>query len=89
MNMQIEDTIFETGLPVNTRAMLARMEALLKENNTNCMTDAQTDPRVRRLMWLLNSQVLGTMGTMDMADEWGRLRNEFDASLTASEEPGR
>lgn len=65
---EIEDTIFNTGLPVNSIVALNRMLDLLKENKTNNLESAKKDIRVQKLMWLLNAMY----GNQDQA-EWKRL----------------
>lgn len=71
--IQIEDTIGDDGLPVNSLAMVERLKELLKENNTNCLSDCKSDIRIRKLMWLINQQVYGQIATIDMYKEWGEL----------------
>ena len=71
--MKIEDTIFESGLPVNSKAMLNRMRELLDEGKTNCLVNIKDDRRVLQLMWLINSQVFGGLAMIDMMDLWGEL----------------
>lgn len=66
----IEDTIFDDGMAVNTLAMLNRMKEILDDNQTNCLLNCKDDPRVKRLLWLLNSQVYGQMARIDMVKEW-------------------
>lgn len=79
MNMEIEDCIFDNNLPVNTIAMLNRLEELLKENETNSLLSesCKMDARIKRLFWLLNSQVYGQVATIDMYNEWSKLHREF------------
>lgn len=71
--MEIEDTIFSNALPVNSNVMLGRLQNLLKENGTNCLTDCRDDVRVKKLMWLINSQVFGQLATIDMNNVWVEL----------------
>lgn len=79
MPKNIEDCIFDVNMPVNTLAMLNRIEELLKENGTNSLLaeSCKKDVRIKRLLWLLNSQIYGQATTIDMYDEWSRLYREF------------
>jgi hypothetical protein len=71
--MNIEDTIFDRLLPVNTKATLNRLNKLLDEHQTNSLIGCKYDPRIKRLIWLLNSQIYGQMATIDMEAEWQSL----------------
>jgi hypothetical protein len=73
--MNIEDTIHETGLPVNAYPMIDRLRQLLEESHTNALGTI-TGPnriRMRKVLWLLTQQVYGQVGVVDMADEWAYL----------------
>lgn len=73
--MDIEDTMHDFYLPVNTLAMITRLEELLKENKTNSLSDCKKDKRVRKLLWLLNHQFFGGKN-IDMNKEWRDLREQ-------------
>ena len=79
--MHIEETIKTEALPVNSKAMLSRLNELLDEHNTNDLTLCKTDARVQAVLWLLNSQVYSQCARIDMSDEWDfictRLENEL------------
>jgi len=75
----IEETIFDMGLPVNTRVMAARLIEILEEEGK-----ATADGRMRlfsedgkrkfrKCLWLINSQVFGQMATIDLSEEWDSL----------------
>ena len=66
----IEDTIFDKLLPVNTKAILNRLNELLDEHQTNSLLGCTYDPRIKQLIWLLNSQVYGQLVNIDMEAEW-------------------
>jgi hypothetical protein len=70
----IEETICDTQLPVNSKAILNRIHELLEEHQTNSLASCAQDIRVQKLMWLLNSQAYGQLATFDMAVEWQRLK---------------
>jgi hypothetical protein len=74
--VNIEDTIFDGGLPVNSLAMLHRLEQLIRDCGTNSLQDEETrnDPRVRRLMWLIGQQFYGQTTVVDFQLEWDQLR---------------
>ena len=68
--LQIEDTIFEESLPVNSMAVLNRITQLLQEHGTNSFKSCRDDLRLRRAMWLLNAMFYGQMATVDLTNEW-------------------
>lgn len=72
---EIEDTIFENNLAVNTRAMLSRGIQLLDEAGCNNALSLKGDLKFsyNKLMWLLFQQVHGHMAIVNMADEWNLL----------------
>ena len=70
---EIEDMIEDRLLPVNSIAMLSRLKELLKENETNNLEECREDKRIRRLMWLMNQQVYGQLGVVDLPREWRAL----------------
>jgi len=72
----IEDTIFNKRLPVNTKAILNRLNELLDEHQTNSLLGCKYDPRIKQLIWLLNSQVYGQLANIDMEAEWQSLNSK-------------
>jgi hypothetical protein len=76
-NIQIEETISNQNLPVNTKAMLNRMNEILEEKGTNSLQGIQ-DWRIHKLLWLVNSQVFGQMAVINMEQEWKELTNGTD-----------
>ena len=74
--MNIEDTIFDEILPVNTKPILNRMRKLLDDNKTNSLYQCKENPRIKKLMWLLNSQFYGQLTTINMIDEWQKLKTK-------------
>ena len=72
----IEDSVFDEGLPVNTIAMATRLIEILKANNTNAYVSLpDTDKiRYRMCLWLINQQVFGQTPQIDMYEEWNSLR---------------
>lgn len=77
---QIEDTIFDDGMAVNSIVALRRMLDILDEQKTNCIDTeyVRQDPRIKRLFWFLNSQMYGQLATIDMHGLWRTLKMEFD-----------
>ena len=73
--MHIEETIAECGLPVNAIAMINRLRELMDEHGTNSLSgdNVKQDPRVRKVMWLINQQVFGQITVIDMQKEWEAL----------------
>ena len=76
--MNIEETIKESHLPVNSKAMLNRLLELLDEHETNCLAvqSCKHDPRVKAVMWLLMTQVFGQLAKLDLGDMWDELHKE-------------
>ena len=80
--MCIEQTINDFGLPVNTRAMLSRLQDLLDEHATNSLglERAKADPRVRAVLWLIMQQVFGQVAKIDMEELWTECVNSLPRS---------
>lgn len=72
----IEDKIHEDYLPVNSLVMANRLIDLLRENNTNCLLSLKDNIQVKKLLWLLNSQVFGELSIIDMSELWNELKNQ-------------
>jgi len=79
MKYNIEDTIHEDSLPINTIAMANRLIEILKENETNCALSLKKEGKEQGLiqylkcLWIINQQVYGQLETIDMNEEWVRL----------------
>ena len=73
--MKIEETIKENGLPCNSYAMINRLRELLEENGSNCLSDEKqkSDPRIKAVLWLINSQVFGQCAKIDLSIQWAEL----------------
>lgn len=62
--MPIEDMIFEPYLPVNTLALLNRMQEIVKEGRTNSLftfthrNDPDLQLKMRKAFWLLAKMML-------------------------------
>ena len=78
--MDVEDTIFEEAMAVNSIAAANRLIELLRENDTNSILSAKGDVRIKRLLWFLNSQCYGQLEHIDMAEEWETLNKQFRES---------
>ncbi len=74
MTNNIEDFIHSDILPVNTLAMANRLKAILEENNTNCALSLKDNKQLKKLLWLLNSQVFGELAIIDMSQLWQDLK---------------
>lgn len=77
--MKIEHTVLASSLPVNSKAMVARLRELMDENQTNSLALLKDNPNVRAVMWLLNSQVFGLLAAIDMCDEWKWIKEHLEA----------
>lgn len=66
----IETTIGNAYLPVNSLAMIGRLQELIAENKTNCLSDCHNDRRVKAVLWLLMQQVFGQVSIIDMRKVW-------------------
>jgi hypothetical protein len=75
MPENIEDSIGKEILPVNTLAMLRRMDEILRINETNCAETLKGEglAQYKKCLWLVNQQVYGQVGMIDMQSEWGEL----------------
>lgn len=70
----IEDKIHEDYLPVNTKVMAHRLIEILEENDTNCLLGLKDNKQVKKLLWLINSQVFGELAIIDMSRLWNELK---------------
>ena len=74
--MQIENTIFNNSLPVNSIAIIDRLKELLNENQTNNINEAIKNDkslRIEKCIWLLLSTYVSQIGSIDMAHMWEHL----------------
>lgn len=69
----IEQTVLTDSLPVNSKAMLSRLNELMDEQPTNCLEGIKDDVRVQAVLWLLNYQVFGQLATIDMCTLWDEI----------------
>ena len=83
--MNIEDTIFDDGMAVNSLVALKRLIEIIGEHNTNTILEEQVrkDNRVRRLFWFLNSQMYGQLTSIDQDKIWDELHKEWEKEKTA------
>ena len=70
--MNIEDTIHNVCLPVNSFPLLDRLRELLGEAGTNDLGLLTGPDRVkaRKIMWLLLQQLHGQLSKLDLCEEW-------------------
>lgn len=78
---EIEDTIFDDGMAVNCIVAARRLIELMIKHHTNNLQGV-TDPRIRRVMWFLNSFYFGQTATIDMGKEWDEMYEEFKKTIT-------
>ena len=83
--MNIEDTIFDDGMAVNSLLALTRLIEIIREHNTNTILEesVRKDNRVRRLFWFLNSQMYGQMTSIDQDKIWNELYKEWEKGKSA------
>ena len=83
--MNIEDTIFDEGMAINSLVALNRLIEIIHEHNTNTILEepVRKDSRVRRLFWFLNSQMYGQLTSIDQEQIWVELHKEWEKEKTA------
>jgi hypothetical protein len=83
--MNIEDTIFDEGMAINSLVALKRLIEIIREHNTNTILDerVRSDIRVKRLFWFLNSQMYGQLTSIDQDKIWDELYREREKERTA------
>ena len=83
--MNIEDTIFDEGMAINSLVALKRLIEIIREHNTNTILEetVRKDLRVRRLFWFLNSQMYGQLTSIDQEQIWVELHKEWEKEKTA------
>jgi hypothetical protein len=74
----IEDTIDTESLAVNQIAMANRLAQILKEENCNNYNFLSVDGKIkfRKCLWLINQNIFGQLGKIDMDDEWNYVVKE-------------
>jgi len=80
--MEVEFSIFDLCLPVNTLAVIRRLEEILKEGKTNSILCLKGDLLVRAQACLL---ILWEQSKMswNFVEEWGRVREELKPHILA------
>ncbi len=73
----IEENLDYSRLPTNTPSILIRMIGVLEELKTDSLCGCGDDPRLRQLLWLLNSQWHGSAAIIDMPKEWYACQKEL------------
>ena len=83
--MNIEDTIFDEGMAINSLVALRRLIEIIREHNTNTILEEQVrkDTCVRRLFWFLNSQMYGQLTSIDQDKIWNELYSEWEKEKAA------
>lgn len=85
--MEIEDTLNQNLLPINTIAMMNRAIKILEKNRTNNVLNLQGEEllKFQRCLWLVNNQLYTQVGVIDMLAEWYRLSEGLPESLLPPE----
>ena len=65
--------LFEEALPVNPLPFLSRIIELIKEKGT----DHIRSDEVKALLWVVMAQSHGQLATIDLCEEWDRLKAVF------------
>ena len=75
----IEETIFDEDLPVNSIAMAIRLIEILQINKTNGFESLPEKDKIRYRMclWLINQQVFSSTLDIDMVNEWNVLEEQW------------
>ena len=83
--MNIENTIFDEGMAINSLVALKRLIEIIREHDTNTILDKRVrkDIRVRRLFWFLNSQMYGQMTSIEQDKIWDELYKEWEKEKAA------
>jgi hypothetical protein len=83
--MNIEDTIFNQGMAINSLVALKRLIEIIGDHNTNTILEERVrkDTRVRRLFWFLNSQMYGQLTSIDQDKIWDELYKEWEKEKAA------
>ncbi len=82
--MEVEMTIFDLWLPVNTLAVMRRLEEILKEGKTNSILSLKGDLLVRAQACLL---ILWEQSKMswNFVEAWERVREKLKPHLIAQQ----
>lgn len=78
VEMHIEDTIEAESLAVNNIAMANRLTQILKEEGCNNYNFLSVNGKIkfRKCLWLINQNIFGQLGKVDMYDEWNYVVKE-------------
>lgn len=79
MKNDIEYCTMMKSLPVNSKAMLSRLNELLDKKETNCLAGIREDWAVKSVMWLLMSQVFGQFAQINLDELWNELNKEYQS----------
>jgi len=73
---QLEHAFNSSIFPCNSKPFLSRIEEILDQANTNSLQNLTGDDQLatRGCMWILMGQLYGQMATIDLVDEWERLK---------------
>ena len=84
-NRNIEDTVFDTHLPVNTYAMLQRGVEIMDQAKKHSFSsfNSTEQHQYKKLLWLLCDQVYGGIAHIDFMEEWRALK-EKEVELNAN-----
>jgi len=81
--MEVELTIFDPTLPVNTLCILKRLEEILRENGTNSLLGLKGEALARAKACIL-ILIEHAMMDWDIPMEWEKVRKELKPCLIAS-----
>jgi len=71
-----ERAFLADAFPCNPRPFARRLDALVAERGTDAI---QLDD-CKAVLWVLMAQAYGQLATVDLCDEWSRLRAVFEES---------
>jgi len=73
---RLQGAMFEQSLPCNPIPFANGLADYVRENGS----DSITDDNAKRILWVLIAQAYGSLGTVNLMDEFDRLMPEEEAA---------
>ena len=72
--MTIDTALFSDALPCNPRPFARAIEEGCQDNGTDWIRTSSA----KRILWVLLAQSYGQLATVDLCEEWSRLRRSYN-----------
>lgn len=72
---RLAGAMFATSLPCNPIPFARGLADLVSDNGT----DSIKSDNAKRVLWILIAQAYGEVATIDLCEEWSRLKDEWES----------